>query len=143
MVATAAIRRAVPVLLVAVLGGAALGQDFRRPTVVGGGETKFARVTITNQSDIAIVFDMKWDTKDNVENMVLDPRQKISTQTGFPAGPQKPVLTVRYRKGKWLGYETVRLESGHVDPRTNNPGRVYDFDVRRTNEGMIVVVTPR
>jgi hypothetical protein len=103
----------------------------------------YARVTITNQTDIAIVFRSHWGNEEP-RREVLEPGRSVSLETTFAAGSPKPELTVVYRTGPWHRRpEVVSLPSGHVDPGTNNPGRVYDFYRQRSNVGEIVTLTAR
>jgi len=103
----------------------------------------YARVTITNQTDIAIVFRSHWGNEEARREM-LEPGRSVTLETTFPAGSPKPELTVVYRTGPWHRRpEVVSLPSGHVDPGTNNPGRVYDFYRQRSNVGEIVTLTSR
>jgi hypothetical protein len=105
-------------------------------------QNPYARVTITNQTDVAVVFDMGWEGQ-AAKEVVVDPGKATTVETQFPPGPTKPKLSVRYRQMKWVPRVTVELESGHVDPATNNPGRVYDFNWKRTNEGTKLMLGPR
>jgi hypothetical protein len=105
-------------------------------------QTQYARVTITNQTDVAITFDAAWEGQ-AAREMVVDPGRAVTVETPFPSGPTKPNLTVRYRQTRWAPRTTVEVSSGHVDPRTDNPGRVYDFYRKRTNEGSMFVLSPR
>jgi hypothetical protein len=105
-------------------------------------QNPYARVTITNQTDVAVVFDMGWEGQ-AAKEVVVDPGKATTVGTEFPPGPTKPKLSVRYRQMKWVPRVTVELESGHVDPATNNPGRVYDFNWKRTNEGTKLLLSPR
>lgn len=104
------------------------------------GETKYARVALKNESNVTVVFEMKWSNKDKVKEVVLDPGQKFTAETAFPPSPTKPVLTVAFQPAPRREKEVMQLESGHIDPTTNNPGRVYEFFRKRTNEGVIVVL---
>ncbi|HKB04865.1 MAG TPA: hypothetical protein VKD90_21760 [Gemmataceae bacterium] len=105
-------------------------------------QNPYARVTITNQTDVAVVFDAGWEGQ-AAKEVVIDPGKAVTVGTEFAPGPTRPKLTVKYRQIKWVPRVTVDLDSGHVDPRTNNPGRVYDFNWRRTNEGTRLMLSPR
>lgn len=105
-------------------------------------QNPYARVTITNQTDVAVVFEAGW-VGQPAKEVVIDPGKAVTVGTEFPPGPTKPKLSVRYRQKQWVPRTTIELDSGHVDPRTNNPGRVYDFNWRRTNEGTTLLLSPR
>jgi hypothetical protein len=105
-------------------------------------QNPYARVTIANQTDVAIVFDAGWEGQ-AAREFVVEPGKAVTAETAFPPGPTRPNLTVRYRQWRWMPRITVELASGHVDPRTDNPGRVYDFYRKRTNEGPMLQLSPR
>jgi len=105
-------------------------------------EPVYARVTITNQTNIATVFHSHWGN-DSARKDVLDPGQTVTLETTFPAGTAKPELTVEFRSRPGARPDVLSLASGHVDPATNNPGRVYDFYLQRSNVGEIVTLTAR
>jgi hypothetical protein len=105
-------------------------------------QNPYARITITNQTDVAVVFEAGWEGQ-AAKEVIIDPGKAATVGTEFPAGPTRPKLTVRYRQMKWVPRTTIELDSGHVDPRTNNPGRVYDFNWKRTNEGTMLLLSPR
>lgn len=126
--------------LVAVVPASA--QSFR-PSPYPVAEPVYARVTITNQTDMAIVFRSSWGTEEPRQH-ALDAGRSVTLETTFAAGTPKPELTVVYRTGPWHRRpEVLSLPSGYVDPRTDNPGRVYDFNRQRSNEGPIVTLTAR
>jgi hypothetical protein len=102
----------------------------------------YARVTITNQTDIAVVFHSRWGNE-AAKRDVLDPGRSVTLETTFPAGTPKPELTVEFRARPGAPLDALRLPSGHVDPATDNPGRVYDFYRQRSNVGEIVTLTAR
>lgn len=103
----------------------------------------YARVTITNQTDMAIVFRSNWGSEQPRRD-VLEPGRAVTLETTFAAGTAKPELTVVYRTGSWHRRpELVTLPSGHVDPGTDNPGRVYDFYRQRSNVGPLITLTAR
>jgi hypothetical protein len=109
---------------------------------VGSAQTQYARVTITNQTDVTIVFDAGWEGQ-ALREMSVEPGKAVTVETPFPPGPTKPNLTVKYRQSRWAPRTTTEVSSGHVDPRTDNPGRVYDFYRKRTNDGPMFVLSPR
>jgi hypothetical protein len=128
--------------LVALSAAPAAAQSFRRPPFPVA-EPVSARVTITNQSDVTVAFRAHWGNE-RPQERVLDPGRAVTLETTFPAGTPRPELTVLFRNGPWLRRpEVLSLPSGHVDPRTDNPGRVYDFFTRRSNVGDIVTLQPR
>lgn len=133
---------AAALLLTALIALPVAGQSFRRPAYPVA-EPVYARVTITNQTDLSIVFRAHWGNEPPREH-VLDPGRAATLETAFPAGTPKPELTVTYRNGPWLRRpEVLSLPSGHVDPGTDNPGRVYDFYKRPSNVGEIVTLQAR
>jgi hypothetical protein len=109
---------------------------------VSSAQSEYARVTITNQTDVAIVFDAAWEGQ-GAREMAVEPGRAVTLETPFSTGTALPNLTVRYRQTRWAPRTTVEVSSGHVDPRTDNPGRVYDFYRKRTNEGAMFVLSPR
>jgi len=129
-------------LVVALSAVPAAAQSFRRPPFPVA-DPVFARVTITNQSDVAVVFRAHWGNESPRER-ALDPGRAVTLETTFSAGTPRPELTVLFRNGPWLRRpEVLSLPSGHVDPRTDNPGRVYDFFRRPSNVGEILTLQPR
>ena len=129
-------------LLAALIALPVAAQSFRQPWYPGSYPVH-ARVTITNQTDIAVVFHAQWGDE-LARREVLDPGQATTLETTFRAGTPKPELTVTYRTGPWHRRpEVLSLPSGHVDPQTNNPGRVYDFYQQRSNVGPIVTLSAR
>lgn len=103
----------------------------------------YARVAITNQTDIAIMFRSYWGSEEP-RREVLEPGGAVTLETTFAAGTPKPELTVVYRTGsRHRRPEVVSLPSGHVDPGTDNPGRVYDFYKQRSNVGPLITLTAR
>ena len=109
---------------------------------VAPAQNPYARVTISNQTDVAIAFDAGWEGQ-AAREFVVEPGRAVTVETTFPPGPTKPNLTVRYRQWRWMPRVTAELASGHVDPRSENPGRVYDFYRKRTNEGNMLLLSPR
>lgn len=105
-------------------------------------EMKYFRVTITNQSDVTVIFTMEWDGK-TAEKVTLEPGKKVVAETKQPPAPKKPQLTVTYTPAPKVKDEVKSLESGHIDPTTNNPGIIYDFTKSDTNLGRIVILKPR
>lgn len=137
-----ALQRALPLVLVALGAAPALGQSFR-PTLQPSGQPVYARVTITNPTDITIVFQAEWPGEE-ARREILEPGQSVRLQTTFRRFTPNPELTVTYRNGPWYRRpEVVTLPSGHVRPGTNNPGRIYDFDRQRSNIGPLLVLKPR
>jgi hypothetical protein len=132
----------VAALFVLAVAGPASAQSLRWPSYPAAYPV-YARVTITNQTDIAIVFRSQWGNEEP-RREVLEPGRAVTLETTFAAGTPKPELTVVYRTGSWHRRpEVVSLPSGHVDPGTDNPGRVYDFYRQRSNVGPIVTLTAR
>ena len=103
----------------------------------------YARVTITNQTDVAVVFRSQWPGRE-AERHVLSPGEHVTLETTFAPLTPKPELVVRFRTGGWRRpAEVLTLPSGHVDPGTDNPGRVYDFYRQLSNVGPLVTLTAR
>jgi hypothetical protein len=103
----------------------------------------YARVTITNQTDISVVFRTQWPNEEG-QRHTLGPGEQVTLETTFVPLTPKPELEVRYRTGGWLRRPHVlSLPSGHVDPATYNPGRVYDFYQQPSNVGPLVTLTAR
>jgi len=128
-------------LFALVVAGPAAAQPLRPGYPVA--PPVYARVTIANQTDMAIVFRSHWGNEEP-RREVLEPGRAVTLETTFPPGTPKPELTVVYRTGSWHRRpEVVSLPSGHVDPGTDNPGRVYDFYRQRSNEGPILTLTAR
>jgi len=128
--------------VLAVAAGPAPAQSLRRPPYPVAPPV-YARVTITNQTDIAIVFRSSWGNEEPRRDL-LEPGRAVTLETTFAAGTPKPELTVVYRTGSWHRRpEVVSLPSGHVDPGTDNPGRVYNFYRQRSNVGEVVTLTAR
>jgi hypothetical protein len=115
------------------------GPNYRPP----GGDARYARVTLTNPSDVTVTFRMKWPGRP-AERMTLRPGEQFTAETTFPAGTIQPDLRVRFEAGDWdRRREALELPSGHVAPYTNNPGRVYDFWRVRTPFGSVIDLRPR
>ena len=127
--------------VVALTAAPAAAQSFRRPPAPIA-EPVFARVTITNQTDVAVAFQSYW-RDEPARREVLDPGRSVTLETTFRAGDPKPELTVIYRSGAWYRPDVVTVPSGHVDPGTDNPGRVYDFYRKRSNVGQVVTLQAR
>lgn len=107
------------------------------------GTPVYGRVTITNQTDIAVVFRARWPNEEPRRH-ILNAGESTTLETTFAAGTPKPELRVVYQTGSWRRRpEVFSLPSGHVDPRTDNPGRVYDFYRQESNVGPIVTLTAR
>ena len=120
----------------------ASAQSFRWPSYPTA-DPVYARVTITNQTDISVVFRSQWPGSES-ERHVLGPGEHVTLETTFAPLTPKPEMVVRYRTGGWLRRpEVLSLPSGHVDPYTDNPGRVYDFYRSPSNVGPIVTLTAR
>ena len=131
--------------VIAVTAAPASAQSFRWPSYPNWNRSPvYARVTITNQTDIAIVFRSQWPNED-WQRHILRPGEDVVLETTFPRFTPKPEVTVRFRTGRgWLRRpQVLSLPSGHVNPNTYNPGRVYDFYAERSNVGPIVTLTAR
>jgi hypothetical protein len=103
----------------------------------------YARVTITNQSNVTVSFRAQWPGQGS-QRKVLAPGQRVTLETAFPQFTPNPELTVTYRPRAWhRNRDTMSLSSGHVDPATDNPGRVYDFYGRRGNRGEVMELVAR
>ncbi len=87
-------RFAAPILLTFILANAASAQ-FRPPVWPRHGQMKYFRVTITNQSDVTVIFTMHWEGKP-ADEVTLEPGQTIVPQTKQPPAPTKPELIVKY-----------------------------------------------
>lgn len=119
------------------------GQSFRWPPDYPPAGPEYARVTITNQSNATVSFRAQWPGE-GFQRKVLAPGQRVTLETSFPHFTPNPVLTVTYRPRAWRRHrDVVSLPSGHVDPATDNPGRVYDFYRERSNVGPIVNLVAR
>jgi hypothetical protein len=100
-------------------------------------EMKYFRVTLNNNSDVTVIFKMEWDTLAPAM-VTLDPGKTFVAEMKRLPAPGKPSLTVTYTPAP-LAMPVVKvLESGHIDPRTNNPGWIYDFVNIDTTTGPIV-----
>jgi hypothetical protein len=128
-----------PALFALVLAGSASAQ--LRPIgpapKAGAGEMKYFRVTLNNNSDVTVIFKMQWDSR-AAEMVTLDPGKTFVAEMKQPAAPTKPELTVTYTPGPFMAPAIKTLTSGHVDPRTNNPGWIYDFVKITTTTGTMV-----
>lgn len=129
-------------LIFAVAGSASAQLRPKDPPPKPAGEMKFFRVTLTNKSDVTVLFEMKWDGRD-AEKVTLEPGKKIVAEMKQPPAPKKPGLTVIFVPRPRAEKESLTLESGHIDPTTNNPGIIYDFVTEDTNLGVRVVLKPR
>src|SRR5436190_1654549 len=105
------------ILLTAVIAIPATAQPFRYPYP----PPVYARVTLTNQTDLAVVFHSRWGDEPLRENL-LDPGRSMTLEATFPPGTPKPELTVEYRPRPGARPDVFSLPSGHVDPATDNPG---------------------
>jgi hypothetical protein len=129
------------VLLSPVICDSAAAQLRDPPPKTPAKEMKYFRVTITNQSDVSVVFTMQWDGKAS-EKVTLDPGKQIVAETKQPPAPKKPQLTVTYTPAAGVKDDIKTLDSGHVDPTTKNPGIIYDFQKIDTNLGTVVTLKP-
>ena len=137
------ITRVTPIAVLALaLGTNAACEAQFRPSVYYPA-SNYSRVTITNQTRTSVVFAVQWRNRPRGETVMLEPGEKFRTQTTFAAGTNPPILEVRFSPWKWAPRVEVLARSGHVDPNTNNPGRIYDFDYNRTNQGRMLTLTPR
>jgi hypothetical protein len=123
-----------PALFSLILAGSASAQ-FR--TGVPVAEMKYFRVTLQNPSDVTVVFKIQWDGR-AAEMVSIDPGKTFVAEMKRPPAPGKPNLTVTYKPAPGMAEVVKTLESGHIDPRTNNPGWIYEFEKVRTNLGKIV-----
>jgi len=128
-----------PALFALVLAGSASAQ--LRPGVpppkAPAAEMKYFRVTLTNNSDVTVIFKMEWDSL-AAEIVTLDAGKTIVAEMKRPPAPGKPSLTVTYTPALSTTPVIKTLESGHVDPTTKNPGWIYDFVKIDTTTGMMV-----
>lgn len=128
-----------PALFALVVAGSAsaqlrpVGPPPKSPAV----EMKYFRVTIKNNSDVTVIFKMEWDTL-AAEMVTLDPGKTIVAEMKRPPAPGKPSLTVTYTPAPLMSPVVKTLESGHIDPKTKNPGWIYDFVNITTTTGPIV-----
>jgi len=128
-------------VVLAFVAGPAPAQSLRPAYPVA--PPAYARVTITNQTDMAIVFHAHWGAEEP-RRYVVEPGRAVTLETTFAPLTPKPEVTVTYRIGRWYRRPGVlSLPSGHVDPNTDNPGRVYDFYEQRSNAGEVVTLTAR
>jgi hypothetical protein len=128
--------------IAAVAATPTAAQSFRWPSYQAAYPV-YARVTVTNQTDISVVFRSQWPGGEP-ERHVLGPGEHVTLETTFAPLTPKPEVVVRYRTGGWLRRpEVLSLPSGHVDPYTDNPGRVYDFYRSPSNVGEIVTLSAR
>src|SRR5918994_7076475 len=106
-------------------------------------DVRYARVTLTNQADVAVTVRIRWPGQ-AAERITLRPGQQHTAETTFAAGTIQPDLTVRYEAGDFdRRREGHELPSGHVAPYTDNPGRVYDFWRDRVPGGSVIDLRPR
>jgi len=128
-----------PALFALVLAGSASAQ--LRPVgpapKTAAGEMKYFRVTLNNNSDVTVIFTMVWDAH-APETVTLDPGKTIVAEMKQPPASTKPSLTVTYTPAPLSTPVVKTLTSGHVDPRTNNPGWIYDFVKITTTTGTMV-----
>jgi hypothetical protein len=128
-----------PALFALVLAGSASAQ--LRPVgpapKAAAGEMKYFRVTLNNNSDVTVIFKMVWDSR-APEMVTLDPGKTIVAEMKQPPAPTKPSLTVTYTPAPFSPPVVKTLTSGHIDPRTNNPGWIYDFVKITTTTGTMV-----
>lgn len=128
-----------PALVALVLAGSASAQlrPVAPPPKAAHGEMKYFRVTLNNNSDVTVIFKMVWDGR-APEMVTLDPGKSIVAEMKQPSAPTKPNLTVTYTPAPFSTPVVKTLTSGHIDPRTNNPGWIYDFVKIRTTTGTMV-----
>lgn len=107
------------------------------PPKSANGEMKYFRVTLNNESNVTIVFTIQWDGR-ATESVSVDPGKTLVAEMKQPPAPKKPNLTVTYKPGPTSASVIKVLESGHIDPRTNNPGWIYDFVSLNTNLGKMI-----
>jgi len=106
------------------------------------GDKKFFRVTFTNQTDVTVLFTWQWPDQE-AEKVTLEPGKKIVAEYKQAPGLKKPTLAVTFKPAPRVKDESSDLNSGHVDPVTNNPGVIYDFQKAETNLGKIIILKPR
>ena len=132
----------------AVVAGPASAQSLRwpsnyPPSYYPDAEPVYARVTITNQTNITIRFRARWPNE-AAQRKVLSPGESVTLETTFAPLTPNPELRVSYRPGRRARHrEVMHLPSGHVDPNTYNPGRVYDFYRQWSNRRPLVTLTAR
>ena len=106
-------------------------------------DARYARVTLTNQADVPVTVRYHWPHR-RAERVTLRPGEHQMIETAFPAGTLQPDLTVRWEAGDRDGRrEGMEVPSGHVDPYTDNPGRVYDFGRLGQRYGGVIDLRPR
>ena len=128
------------VLFTLILAGSAQAQ-LRSPPPKAP-ETKTFRVTIANKSDLTVIFTMQWDGK-AAEKVTLDAGKQTVAELTQPPAPKKPGLTVKFKPAEGKATVSNVLESGHIDPTTDNPGWTYDFVNVDSNLGSIIDLRKR
>jgi hypothetical protein len=129
-----------PVLFALILCGSVQAQ-LRSPPKKAP-ETMTFRVTITNKSDLIVIFTMQWDGK-AAEKVTLDPGKQTVAELTQPPAPQKPGLTVKFKPAEGKATVSNVLESGLIDPTTDNAGWIFDFVNVDSNLGSIIDLRKR